>query len=69
MPPMASNVKMNILILGATGPMGILTAKEALAHNFKITIFVRSPDKVPEEMKNNPNVTVRQSFFHTLNLG
>jgi uncharacterized protein YbjT (DUF2867 family) len=43
---MASNAK-NILILGATGSLGLFTTKEALAHDFKITIFVRSPEKVP----------------------
>jgi uncharacterized protein YbjT (DUF2867 family) len=56
---MASKTNKKILILGATGPMGMLTAKEALAHHFKITIFVRNPEKVPQEVKDNPNVTVR----------
>jgi uncharacterized protein YbjT (DUF2867 family) len=42
----ASNTKKNILILGSTGPLGALTTQEALAHHFKITIFVRSPEKL-----------------------
>lgn len=53
-----SNAKKNILILGSTGPLGILTTKEALLHNFKVTIFVRNPEKVPQEIKDNENVTV-----------
>ncbi|KAE9376421.1 hypothetical protein N431DRAFT_400597 [Stipitochalara longipes BDJ] len=54
---MASSTKNNILIMGATGPLGLLTAKEALSHSFKITLFVRSPEKLPQEIKENPKVT------------
>jgi hypothetical protein len=54
----ASNTKKNILILGSTGPLGALTTQEALAHHFKITIFVRSPEKLAQEVKDNQNITV-----------
>jgi putative NADH-flavin reductase len=53
----ASGAKKNILILGSTGPMGRLTTKEALSDHFKVTIFVRSPGKVPQEIKDNEKVT------------
>jgi uncharacterized protein YbjT (DUF2867 family) len=54
----ASNTKKNILILGSTGPLGALTTREALAHHFKITIFIRSPEKLAHEIRDNQNVTV-----------
>jgi len=54
----ASNTKKNILILGSTGPLGALTTLQALDHHFKITIFVRSPEKLAREIKDNQNITV-----------
>jgi uncharacterized protein YbjT (DUF2867 family) len=57
----ASNTKKNILILGFTGPLGALTTQGALAHHFKITIFVRSPEKQAREIKDNQNITVGKS--------
>jgi uncharacterized protein YbjT (DUF2867 family) len=48
-----------ILILGATGPLGLLTVKEALLRNFEITVYVRNPEKLPAEMKENKSITVR----------
>lgn len=57
MSPVALGARKNILILGSTGPMGILATKEALSDHFKVTIFVRSPEKVPQEIKDNEKVT------------
>ncbi|KAG9232374.1 hypothetical protein BJ875DRAFT_81691 [Amylocarpus encephaloides] len=52
-----------ILVLGATGPLGILTVKELLSSNFKVTIFARSPAKLPQEIKNDAQVTIIEGDF------
>ncbi|KAN0100943.1 hypothetical protein V8E55_000927 [Tylopilus felleus] len=49
---------MRVLILGATGPCGILLVKEALGASHTVVIFARSPDKLPEEIRNDTRVTV-----------
>lgn len=49
---------MHVLILGATGPCGILFVKEALGASHTVVIFARSPEKLPEEIKNDTRVTI-----------
>jgi len=51
---------MRILILGATGPTGILLIREALAapQGHTVVLYVRSPDKLPEDISTNPAITV-----------
>jgi hypothetical protein len=51
---------MRILVLGATGPTGILLVREALAAPWKHTVvlYVRSPEKIPEDISTHPAVTV-----------
>ncbi|OJJ32867.1 hypothetical protein ASPWEDRAFT_137373 [Aspergillus wentii DTO 134E9] len=47
-----------ILILGATGPTGILTVHTALEHNHTVTIYARNPSKLPASISSNPNVRI-----------
>ncbi|KAL0950646.1 hypothetical protein HGRIS_007434 [Hohenbuehelia grisea] len=49
-----------ILILGATGAIGILVVREFLAvqPSPTIVIFARTPDKLPSDIKANPRVVV-----------
>jgi len=47
-----------ILVLGATGPTGLLILKKALEHGHAVTAYVRSPSKIPDDLKSNPNLTV-----------
>lgn len=49
---------MHILILGSTGPCGLLLIEEALAHNHTVVLLVRSPQKLPESTKTDPSVTI-----------
>jgi len=44
---------MRLLVLGATGPAGILLVREAIEAypNSTIVIYARSPNKVPEDLK------------------
>jgi putative NADH-flavin reductase len=51
---------MRILVLGATGPTGILLIRQAL-FDYKsctIVLYVRSPEKVPGDLSNNPSIVV-----------
>lgn len=57
MPTTSSRKK--VLILGATGPLGLLTVKEALLKDFEITLYVRNPQKLTDEIKENKNITAR----------
>ncbi|KAJ7756482.1 NAD-binding protein [Mycena maculata] len=51
---------MRLLILGSTGPIGILLVREALAafEGSAIILYVRSPEKIPEDLKTNPRCVV-----------
>ncbi len=49
---------MTTLVVGATGATGSLLVKELLKKNQHVKAIVRSPEKVPDEIKNNPNFTL-----------
>ena len=49
---------MHVLILGATSATGILLVQELLTAGHTIVIYARSPNKLPEDLKSNPTVTV-----------
>jgi len=51
-----------ILILGATGPTGILLIRQALEKykSCTLVLYVRSPDKIPGDLVNNPFVVIIQ---------
>ncbi|KAF9458742.1 NAD-P-binding protein [Collybia nuda] len=51
---------MRILILGATGPTGILVIRQALKEYQLCTIvlYVRSPEKVPNDLLQNPSIII-----------
>lgn len=51
---------MRVLILGATGAAGVLLIQEALAASHTVIVYARSPDKLPEETKENPSVIIRK---------
>ena len=61
---------MRFLILGATGPSGILITQKTLElyPEASIIIFARSPNKVPEEIANNPAVTLIKGEFTDLHI-
>lgn len=51
---------MHVLILGATGAAGVLLIQEALAASHTVVVYARSPEKLPEEIKYDPRVTVHK---------
>jgi len=51
---------MRVLILGATGGIGLLLIERALAASHTVVVYARSPEKLPEQYSNNPNVVIRK---------
>ncbi|KAH6637323.1 hypothetical protein F5144DRAFT_629232 [Chaetomium tenue] len=43
-----------VLVLGATGPSGICVVRELLHRNHRTIAYVRSPEKIPDDLKSNP---------------
>ncbi|KAF9567929.1 NAD(P)-binding protein [Agrocybe pediades] len=58
------------LILGATGPSGILLVRKTLEAfpNATIVIYARSPDKVPEDLKKNVSVSIIKGTLEDLDV-
>ncbi|KAJ7101006.1 NAD-P-binding protein [Mycena crocata] len=53
---------MRLLIFGSTGPTGILLVREVLAlpDGATLVLYVRTPEKIPQDLKSNPNCIVIQ---------
>ncbi|KII86386.1 hypothetical protein PLICRDRAFT_700446 [Plicaturopsis crispa FD-325 SS-3] len=49
---------MHLLILGGTGAIGVLLVREALAADHTVTIYARTPSKLPADLATHPAVTV-----------
>ncbi|KAJ7058029.1 NAD(P)-binding protein [Mycena amicta] len=51
---------MKLLVLGATGPTGVLLVREALAvyPEASLVLYVRSPEKLPEDLRTHASCTV-----------
>lgn len=49
---------MKVLVLGATGPSGILTCNHALQAGHQLVIYARNPSKLPKEIATHDDVQV-----------
>lgn len=49
---------MTVLIVGASGATGSKLVEQLLLKEYKVSVIVRSPEKLPESWKNNPNVKI-----------
>ena len=47
-----------ILILGATGPTGLVVVREALERGHVVVAYVRNPSKIPAELTANKKLEV-----------
>ncbi|KAH6665097.1 hypothetical protein B0J14DRAFT_492784 [Halenospora varia] len=52
--------KFHILLLGGTGICGLIFAQAALEAGHKLTLYVRTPSKIPKELSSNANLAVIQ---------
>ncbi|KJA27808.1 hypothetical protein HYPSUDRAFT_34956 [Hypholoma sublateritium FD-334 SS-4] len=59
---------MRFLVLGGTGPSGIELIRKtfALYPNAQVVVYVRSPQKIPEDLINNPALIVVQGLLEDL---
>jgi len=53
-----STETMRVVILGGTGPSGILLIEEALAAKHSVVVYARSPLKLPERLRAHPDVII-----------
>lgn len=49
---------MTILVVGATGATGRLVVEQLLYSGYTVRVVVRSPDKLPDAVKNHPRLSV-----------
>jgi nucleoside-diphosphate-sugar epimerase len=52
-----------VLILGATGPTGLLTLRKALDHNHLVTVYARNPSKIPSDISDSGKVKASSLFL------
>ncbi|KAF9050073.1 NAD-P-binding protein [Panaeolus papilionaceus] len=59
---------MRFLILGSTGPSGVaLTRKtQEVYPDSTIVLYVRSPEKIPEDLRNSANITITKGTLEDL---
>lgn len=55
---------MHFLVLGGTGQSGIDFIHEALATGHRLTLYLRSPSKLPEDVTKNINVSIVEGDFN-----
>lgn len=55
--------KHHILLLGGTGICGTIFTRAALEAGHKLTLYVRTPSKIPSELSSNANLSVVQGEF------
>jgi FlaA1/EpsC-like NDP-sugar epimerase len=52
-----------ILVFGATGPLGIYICQEALKHDHQLTVYARSPQKLPKDVIDHEQTKVCFSYL------
>ncbi|CZR50362.1 uncharacterized protein PAC_00234 [Phialocephala subalpina] len=58
----------HILVIGATGPVGLQFCNEALSQGHKLTLLVRNPGKLPDDIRNNPRINVTEGQLNDKNV-
>ena len=56
--------KHHILLLGGTGICGTIFTRAALAAGHKLTLYVRTPSKIPSDLSSNTNISIIQGELH-----
>lgn len=54
---------MRVLVLGATGEVGVLFIRECIRRAYNVVIFARSPDKLPDDITKSELVTLVKGTF------
>lgn len=56
---------MNILIVGASGATGRLLVEQLLDRGHFVKVIVRSPDTLPEAIRQHDHLSVKLKLWHT----
>lgn len=48
--------KHHILLIGGTGLCGLVFIRAALEASYEVTVYARTPSKIPDDLSSNPNV-------------
>ncbi|KAI6136965.1 NAD-P-binding protein [Pisolithus sp. B1] len=51
---------MRVLILGATGGIGVLLVERAVADGHTVVVYARSPEKLPQNLRDSPQILIRK---------
>jgi len=54
----------HVVVLGGTGPSGQCIIEEALSQNLKVTVYARTPSKLPPNITSSPSVTIVQGSLN-----
>tara|TARA_R110002060_G_scaffold36667_3_gene47657 strand:+ start:1111 stop:1446 length:336 start_codon:yes stop_codon:yes gene_type:complete len=57
------STKHHILLLGGTGICGTIFTRAALEAGHTLTLYVRTPSKIPSDISSNPNIHIIQGEF------
>ena len=57
---MQLETKYHILLIGGTGVCGLIFVQVALEAGHKVTIYARTPSKIPADLASNPRLSVIQ---------
>lgn len=60
------NEYMSILVVGATGATGVRLVEELLSRGKQVKVIVRSAERLPEKIRNHPNLTAINASFLAL---
>ncbi|THH20086.1 hypothetical protein EW146_g1209 [Bondarzewia mesenterica] len=47
-----------VLVLGGTGPSGIILIRELLSHSYTVVVYARTPSKLPADISSHEDVTI-----------
>jgi len=59
---------MRILLLGATGPVGIVFLHQGLERNHTVVVYARSPNKIPLDLREHPSINVSKGSLEDVDL-
>lgn len=59
---------MKVLVLGGTGATGKLLVKELLSRNIEVTVIVRSPDRLLEEVRDHKMLTIVTNSISSIDI-
>lgn len=57
------STKHHVLVIGGTGLCGLLFVRAALEAGYEVTVYARTPSKIPDDLTSNPRLHTIQGEF------